>query len=118
MTSFHEDEEFDAKSDEELLALAEDSAGLFNQTRALAVLGRRAGENEQALQKVVEVSKSATGEKPFLGVALRWYGVAGLSIAGTDGTRAAALDVMSGWDDEERRLCREFLSLAEVDVPA
>jgi hypothetical protein len=114
---FRSDEEFEEKSDGELLTLARNDGDFLSQTRAVAVLGRRAGENEDALRAVVEISKSDRGKKKLLDLELRWYGVAGLTLAGTDATRQAAIDVMSGWTDEERESCRSYLSLADVDVP-
>jgi hypothetical protein len=114
---FRSDQEFEDKADAELLTLARNDDDFLSQTRAIAVLGRRAGENEEALRTVVEVSKSERGKRKLLDLELRWYGVAGLTLAGTDATRQAAIDVMSDWTDEEREACRSYLSLADVDVP-
>jgi hypothetical protein len=116
-SDFRSDPEFEAKSDGELLALATAEHGLWDQSRALAVLGRRAAANDEALRTVVEVSKSERGRSSILGIQLSWYGVAGLSAAGTDEARAGAADVMAGWTEEERQTCREYLSLADIDVP-
>jgi hypothetical protein len=114
---FRSDEEFEEKTDGELLALARDDDDFLSQTRAIAVLGRRAGENEEALRTVVEVSRSERGKKKLLEIELRWYGVAGLTHAGTDATRQAAVEVMSDWTEEERETCRSYLSMSDLDVP-
>jgi hypothetical protein len=116
-SDFRSDPEFEAKSDDELLALATADEGLWDQSRALAVLGRRAAANEEALRTVVDVSKSDRGKASILGIQLSWYGIAGLSLAGSEEARAGAVEVMAGWTEEERQSCREYLSLAEIDVP-
>jgi hypothetical protein len=117
MSDFRSDPEFEAKPEEELLALATAEAGLWDQSRALAVLGRRAAASEQALRTVVDVSKSERGKQSILGIELSWYGIAGLAQAGSDAARAGAVEVMAGWTEDDRQACREYLSLAEIDVP-
>jgi hypothetical protein len=114
---FRSDEEYEEKDDAELLTLARNDGDLLSQTRAIAVLGRRAGENEEALRTVVEVSKSERGKRKLLEIELRWYAVAGLTHAGTEATRRAAIDVMSDWTEEERESCRSYLSMSDLDVP-
>jgi hypothetical protein len=114
---FRSDEEFEEKTDTELLTMARNDGDFLSQTRAVAVLGRRAGENEEALRTVVEVSKSERGKRKLLEIELRWYGVAGLTHAGTDATRQAVVDVMSDWTEEEQESCRSYLALSDLDVP-
>ena len=111
-SDFRSDPEYEAKTDDELFALADDSVGLWDQSRAVAVLGRRAATNERALRRVVEVARSDRGRLSVLGVELRWYAIVGLAVADADDTRAAVADVMSAWPEDERDACREFLVMA------